>query len=109
VKKALAELGVNNCTVELIREFKDSLSANIETLKVTNNISRRMSVAIDKNSCTQKYYELLYLAFGSTPESMKVMDFTPVSHLRVLKSAQEVEGMEEALRIESAALITFYA
>jgi Xaa-Pro aminopeptidase len=37
------------------------------------------------------------------------MDFTPVSHLRVLKSAQEVEGMEEALRIESAALITFYA
>jgi hypothetical protein len=63
-------MGIKNCTVELIREFKESLTAKVQSLKVTKNISRRMRVAIDKNSCTQKYYELLYEAFGSTPESI---------------------------------------
>lgn len=70
VKEAVAKQGIKNCTVELISEFRESLSASVETLKVTNNTSRRMKVAIDKNSCTQKYYELLYQAFGCTPESV---------------------------------------
>ena len=52
MEKALAKMGVKKCTVELIRVFKESLTAKVESLKVTNNISRRMRVAIDKNSCT---------------------------------------------------------
>ena len=70
MKEAVAKQGIKNCTVELISEFRESLSESFETLKVTNNTSRRMKVAIDKNSCIQKYYELLFHAFGSTPESV---------------------------------------
>lgn len=68
-----------------------------------------MSVALDKNSCTQKYYELLHQAFGGRPESILAMEFTPTSHLRVIKTPEEVKGMEEALKLESAALVAFYA
>ena len=67
-------------------EFNDSLQSIVEKLKHTNNHMRHVSVAIDKNSCTQKYYELLHQAFGGRPESVVGLDFTPVSHLRVLKS-----------------------
>jgi Xaa-Pro aminopeptidase len=79
-----------------ISEFSDSLSQ----VKATK-------VAIDKNSCTQKYYELLQGTFKS--KNVMLMDISPVSYLRVIKTQTEIKGMEQALKLESAALIAFYA
>ena len=76
---------------------------------------KKLSVAIDRNSCTQKHFEVLNQAFGNHSccivhdKAIVPLDLTPVSHLRVVKSEAEVAGMERALKLESAALIAFYA
>jgi hypothetical protein len=70
-----------------------------------------MKIAIDKNACSQRYYELIRLAFNDFKkgENVKMLELTPVSYLRIVKSKEEVKGIEESLKLESAALISFYA
>ena len=38
-----------------------------------------------------------------------MLDLSPASEVRVVKSKAEIKGMEYALKLESAALIAFYA
>ena len=52
---------------------------------------------------------MLNQAFGNHDKAIVPLDLTPVSHLRVVKSEAEIAGMERALKLESAALIAFYA
>lgn len=38
-----------------------------------------------------------------------MLDVSPISELRVVKEKAELEGMESSLKLESAALICYYA
>eukprot|EP00347_Sterkiella_histriomuscorum_P004031 403362008 len=64
------------------------------------------SVGIDKKSCQQKYYQILKDKFK---HQILFDSFSPISELRVIKNESELKGIKEALKLESAALICFYA
>lgn len=90
-----------------LSQFKEAI-ADI-SVKLKSRSGQITKVAIDKNSCSQKYFELLRNSFGGDDKCVHNLDISPVSYLRVIKTAEEIEGMEYALRLESAALISFYA
>ena len=92
--------------MKTLSQFKESIDAI--TLKLKSQ-SSQIKVAIDKNSCSQKYFELLRTSFGGDDKCIHNLDISPVSYLRVIKTPEEIEGMEYALQLESAALISFYA
>ena len=52
----------------------------------------------------QKYYLMLKNSFKKVIQT----DISPVSEVRVIKTETELNAMQEALKIESAALICFY-
>jgi Xaa-Pro aminopeptidase len=92
--------------VKTLSQFKETIDAITLNLK---SQSSQIKVAIDKNSCSQKYFELLRNSFGGDDKCIHNLDISPISYLRVIKTPEEIEGMEYALQLESAALISFYA
>ena len=65
-------------------------------------------VAFDKSGCNYTLFNEI-VKHLKNKNSAKLLDISPVSYLRIVKSDVEISGMEEALRLESAALISFYA
>lgn len=64
-----------------------------------------MKVGVDQNSCSYSAYSILKDAFQDVHKFV----ISPLSQLRIIKNKTELEGIEKALQIESASLISFYA
>lgn len=68
--------------MRLLSEFDSGIKDIAQSLaKESNSENRALSVAIDRNSCTQRQFDCLKNSF-----TINALDISPVSQLRVVKS-----------------------